>query len=112
MPSRSRHEHARSFGAFHALPRLALQVQFLAGVRCRRIAPLLAARLVTSIDTHRRGHFLTFETPEPAAIHRRLLDRNIVTDVRGDRIRVGFGAYHTTADVELAADGVAAALAG
>lgn len=91
---------------------LALQAQFLAGVRSRRIAPLLASRLVTSIDTYRRGHFLTFETPDAAAIHRRLLDRNIVTDVRGDRIRFGFGAYHTTGDVELAVDGVAVALAG
>jgi hypothetical protein len=30
------------------------------------------------------------------------MEQRIVTDVRGDRIRFGFGCYHTPADVERA----------
>jgi kynureninase len=87
---------------------LALQERFLEAVRS--IAPLAAARLVTPVATPERGHFLTFETPEAQAIHDRLLKARIVTDVRGDRIRFGFGCYHTAADIEAAIDAVSRVL--
>jgi selenocysteine lyase/cysteine desulfurase len=81
---------------------LALQESFLAALRQRAFAPLRQARLVTPVATPQRGHFLTFETPGAADLHRSLMERRIVTDVRGDRIRFGFGCYHGPADVERA----------
>ncbi|HRJ68965.1 MAG TPA: aminotransferase class V-fold PLP-dependent enzyme [Beijerinckiaceae bacterium] len=89
---------------------LALQEHFLACVAARRIGALQVARLVTPMETRQRGHFLTFETPEAGALYERLLARRIVTDVRGDRIRFGFGLYHTALSVEQAADAISAAL--
>jgi selenocysteine lyase/cysteine desulfurase len=78
---------------------MALQGQFLASTR--DIAPLQQARLVTPI-TAPHGHFLTYETPDAAAIKSRLAAANIVTDVRGNRIRFGFGCYHTGEDIDRA----------
>jgi kynureninase len=89
---------------------LALQDVFLAGARRVGIAPLLDARMVTPLDTRERGHFLTFETPHAGDLHKRLLARKIVTDVRGDRIRFGFGVYQTADDIEGAVAAVSVAL--
>ena len=65
---------------------------------------LRGARLVTPIEDRRRGHFLTFETGTAAALHDELLARRIVTDVRGDRIRFGFGCYHAPRDIDRAVE--------
>ncbi len=46
------------------------------------------------------GHFLTFRRKDAGTIHDRLAAQNVVVDYRGDRLRVGFGAYHDAADVE------------
>lgn len=46
-----------------------------------------------------RGQFLTFETAAAAEMHTRLLAAGVVTDVRGDRLRFGFGVYHDDADI-------------
>jgi kynureninase len=81
---------------------VALQERFLAALREHRFGPLLDARLVTPVDSLERGHFLTFETPQAAGLHDRLLKARVVTDVRGDRIRFGFGCYHEEADIERA----------
>jgi selenocysteine lyase/cysteine desulfurase len=89
---------------------LALQDMFLDGMRRTCIAPLMEARLVTPLDTRERGHFLTFETPQAGDIYKRLLARKIVTDVRGDRIRFGFGVYQTAEDIKKAVAAVDAAL--
>ncbi len=91
---------------------LALQEQFLAGVRGKPIQPLESARLITSMATRERGHFLTFETPGAKTMHDRLLVQRIITDVRGDRIRFGFGCYQNAADIEAAIAAVAEALKG
>jgi kynureninase len=90
---------------------LALGEMFLAGVRQQRVAPLTEARLVTPMQARERGHFLTFETPAAGDIYAKLLKRGIVSDVRGDRIRFGFGAHQTEADIAAAVAGVKAALA-
>ncbi len=89
---------------------LALQELFLEGVRRAGVAPLTEARLVTPMDTRERGHFLTFETPHAGDLHKRLLARRIITDVRGDRLRLGFGAYQTAGDIAAAVEAVGAAL--
>ena len=55
----------------------------------------------------RRGRFLAFRTAQAGALVERLAAQNIIADHRGDRLRIGFGIYHTQADARL----LAAALA-
>jgi selenocysteine lyase/cysteine desulfurase len=47
-----------------------------------------------------RGSFLTFQTNEAAEIHDRLHQHQVITDYRGDRLRIGFGIYHDAEDVD------------
>jgi kynureninase len=90
---------------------LALQTRFLNAVDAAGIEPLRQARLVTPIATRERGHFLCYETPDAASIHAQLAGARIVTDVRGARIRFGFGCYHTEEEIERAVAAMARALA-
>ncbi len=87
-----------------------LQAQFLAAVDAAGIAPLRRARLITPIETEDRGHFLTYETAEAPSIHAQLAAAGIVTDVRGARIRFGFGCYHAEREIEPAVGAIALAL--
>lgn len=83
------HEHA-----------ILLQKRLLAGLD---VSPTLAAaRLVTPAERPPRGSFLTFATPHAAELHEALMARRVVTDVRGDRIRFGFGCYLVPEDVDRA----------
>lgn len=47
-----------------------------------------------------RARFLAFRHPDAQAFRARLLDANVVTDVRDDTIRFGFGLYQDEADVD------------
>lgn len=47
-----------------------------------------------------RARFLAFRHPDAQAWRKRLLDANVVTDVRDDVIRFGFGLYQDETDVE------------
>lgn len=51
-------------------------------------------------DADDRAHFITFELTEAAEIARQLRERNIITDVRGTRLRFGFGLYHDHSDID------------
>ena len=76
----------------------ALQQQFLQRVTD---CPLLShAKLVVPQDEMRRGNFLTFETPQAQAIYRDLQELRVVTDVRGQRLRLGFGLYQTEEEAD------------
>jgi selenocysteine lyase/cysteine desulfurase len=86
---------------------LALQQRFVQAVEAGRIEALKSARLVTPLDSPRRGHFLTYETPRAEALYSDLLGRRVITDVRGHRIRFGFGCYHTAQDVDRAVERMA-----
>jgi selenocysteine lyase/cysteine desulfurase len=73
----------------------------------RRFAGLLgpdtridSGRLVTPLAGTARGRFLTFQTPNAQAIQKDLAAQNVLTDARGDRLRIGFGIYHDTDDLE------------
>ena len=66
--------------------------------------------MVTPLATRERGHFLTFETPAAGDLYKRLAGQGIITDVRGDRIRFGFGCYHTGTGIDHAIEAVATAL--
>lgn len=81
----------------HAKSR-ALQRRFVAGLSAN--GPLRPDQLIPGpIDTP-RGNFLTFRTPDAAAIERRLRELDVVVDVRGRSLRVGFGLYHDDEDVD------------
>lgn len=73
-----------------------LQRQFVEGVLKERIN---LGQLVVSVDNPARGQFLTFETPEAAAISATLKMHRVVTDARGTRLRFGFGPYQDEGDV-------------
>lgn len=65
----------------------------------------LTGRLIP--DTGERGHFLTFHMPEAEEMYRRLHDRDVITDYRADRWRVGLGVYHDEGDIDRLATGIA-----
>src|SRR6185437_12002161 len=79
---------------------VALQAQFMTAMADKPVGPFAAERLVVPLSDPARGNFLAFEHPEAAQWYRRLHAAGIVTDVRGTRLRLGFGLYHTAADVE------------
>jgi kynureninase len=90
---------------------MALQDLFRAEIARAQVRPLCDARLVTPVAAGvARGHFLTFELASAQAIHDQLARANIVTDVRGERIRFGFGCYHAAEDIEAAVVAIARAL--
>jgi kynureninase len=78
----------------------------------RQQPPVLAqARLVTPVDKlMSRGNFLTFETPRAHDVYARLAAADIVTDVRGERIRFGFGCYHAAEEIAPAVGAIKRAL--
>ena len=49
---------------------------------------------------HTRGNFVTWRNQNAEGIYRRLHDRKVVIDFRGDRLRIGFGIYHDTEDID------------
>jgi MFS family permease len=79
---------------------VALQTQFMAAMADHTVGPFVPERLVVPLSEPARGNFLTFEHPEAVQWYQRLHATRIVTDVRGTRLRLGFGLYHTSSDVE------------
>ena len=59
-----------------------------------------------------RGHFLTFDCADAAAIDARLAAAGIRVDQRGTRIRLGFGVYHPATFVDALFARLALALKG
>ena len=47
-----------------------------------------------------RGNFLSFRTESAGDVYRALHARGVITDYRGDRLRIGFGIYHDGEDVD------------
>jgi selenocysteine lyase/cysteine desulfurase len=62
--------------------------------------PSLGELVPARAEVPDRGNFLTFRTPDAAAIQHRLLDQGVITDHRRDRLRIGLGLYHDDADVD------------
>lgn len=63
--------------------------------------PLLGqAKLVVPQDEIRRGNFLTFETSEAQRIHNAMKRQDVTMDLRGHRLRIGFGLYQTQEEVD------------
>jgi kynureninase len=78
---------------------VALQQIFLDGMSVRPTGPFDVARLVVPANVMSRGNFLTFDHPDASQWQDRLKARDIVVDVRGTRLRLGFGLYHNAGDV-------------
>jgi len=79
---------------------VALQERFVSALAERPVGPLAPENLLIPLTQPARGNFLVFEHPEAARWCRSLHDAGIVTDVRGNRLRVGFGLQHAAADVD------------
>jgi selenocysteine lyase/cysteine desulfurase len=75
----------------------ALQARFVAGLPG---TGLDARHLVVPLTEPHRGNFLTFDLPDAEAWQARLDAAGIVTDRRATRLRIGFGLYHSTAEVD------------
>ena len=71
---------------------LGLQERFLAGGKH-------PGDLIPALP-HERGNFLTFRTPRAEGLYAALHDRGVITDHRGDRLRIGFGIYQDEGDVD------------
>jgi selenocysteine lyase/cysteine desulfurase len=75
----------------------ALKGQLLAGLR----GPLAEATLLNpAAPGERRARFLALRHPDAARWQAALLARDVVTDVRGHVLRIGFGLYQTPRDVD------------
>jgi selenocysteine lyase/cysteine desulfurase len=61
--------------------------------------PLAGAQLLNPPGV-RQARFLAFRSPDAAYWYRQLAKVNVVTDVRGDVIRIGLGLYHDADDVD------------
>ena len=78
----------------------ALQKIFIARLTSSPVGLFDSGHLVVPVSETSRGNFLVFDHPDATQWQSRLRARNIVVDVRGSRLRVGFGLYHNTDDVE------------
>ncbi|GAA4008947.1 aminotransferase class V-fold PLP-dependent enzyme [Sphingomonas swuensis] len=70
--------------------------------------PLGEAELLNPLDPGPHARFLAFRHAQAAEWQQALMARDVVTDVRGDVLRVGLGLYHDEEDVDLFADAVGA----
>ena len=87
---------------------VALQERFLDAAEAGRAGPLAVGELLPPRSIAERGHFLTFRRPDAVALHARLREADVLTDVRGDRLRFGFGVYHRDVEVDALLDRLAA----
>jgi selenocysteine lyase/cysteine desulfurase len=61
---------------------------------------ICAESLLVGVNNAHRGHFLTFHVLDAEGIRKRLAEKNVVTDNRGNRLRFGFAIYHDKDDVK------------
>ncbi|WP_332660195.1 kynureninase/PvdN C-terminal domain-containing protein [Brevundimonas sp.] len=79
----------------------ALMQRFQAAVAGGEAGKLVEAGLINPVTGEAgRARFLAFRHDKASAWKERLLDAGVVTDVRDDVIRFGFGLYQDAADVE------------
>ncbi len=86
----------------------ALQAIVADGLARRPCGVLALENLVVLLSEPARSNFLTFRHADAPAWHDRLAEAGIVTDLRGDRLRLGFGLYQNAADAQLLLERLAA----
>ena len=74
----------------------ALQAQAIEALGSTAIG---TAELLNPLDDVRHARFLAYRSPDAQAWQKALLERNVITDVRGDVLRIGFGLYNDAHDV-------------
>lgn len=62
--------------------------------------PLGRAELLNPLDDGPHARFLAFRDSEAQRRHAELQAKNVITDVRGDVLRIGFGIYQDEDDVD------------
>ncbi len=78
-----------------------LMQRFAEAVASRRAGALCEAELINPItDTDRQARFLAYRHPQAAQWKADLESGGVITDVRGDVLRFGFGLYHTADEVD------------
>jgi len=70
--------------------------------------PIGAMTLLNPLDGTSHARFLAFASPDAPELYAKMTAAGIVTDLRGDVLRIGFGIYHDIED----ADRLALALRG
>ena len=74
-----------------------LRDQLLAGLGA---TPLAGAELLNPPGVGPQARFLAFRSPDAARWQAKLAEAEVITDVRGDVLRIGFGLYQTARDVD------------
>ena len=100
-------EQGLDVAAIHAHA-LALQQRLLDALAERPRGPLAPEAVIPPVGVADRGNFLTFRTAHAGTLQARLAAREVITDRRGDCLRIGFGLYHEPEDVEALVDHLAA----
>jgi kynureninase len=94
------HEHAR-----------ALMSRFLSALDTAGIADLSRRTLVTPFGSGlQHGNFLTFQTLRAKEIERKLAAADVLSDHRGDRLRLGFGICTGSDEIDAAIERLKVAL--
>lgn len=75
----------------------ALRDRLLAGMGA---TPLAGAELLNPPGAGEQARFLAFRSPDAARWQAKLAEGGVITDVRGDVLRIGFGLYQTARDVD------------
>ncbi len=60
----------------------------------------LQGRVRTGRELERQGGFIAFDLMNAPQLHASLMEKRVITDFRGSRLRFGFGIYHDVADVD------------
>lgn len=71
-----------------------LQQQFLSA------ADMQDMELLNPLTEGPHARFLAYKGGRASALHRQLAEHDVVTDVRGDVLRIGFGVYQDEGDVD------------
>jgi selenocysteine lyase/cysteine desulfurase len=74
-----------------------LQKRLLDGIARTALAE---AALLNPLDGRPHARFLAFRSPHAQRWYAELKARNVITDVRGDVLRIGFGIYQDESDVD------------
>jgi selenocysteine lyase/cysteine desulfurase len=73
-----------------------LQRQLLQGIGATALGQ---AELLNPLEGRPHARFLAFRSPDAQRWYAELKARNVITDVRGDVLRIGFGIYQDADDV-------------
>lgn len=88
---------------------MAVQAGFVPALDSYGIPGLRAADILAGPGVVNRGNFLAYRSPSASDLHDRLTAAGVVTDRRGDALRIGFGLYHDPGEAPALAARVAAA---